>query len=197
MRFLIPILLILVSGAGFFMLVMPKYEEISNLRNEVAAYDKALENARTLENERDKLVTKYSSINTSDLTRLQKLLPDNIDNIRVILEIEKLARAYGMDLKNIRYDDKVEETEGEDKVVSAGSFAEDQNQEYGTWNMEFSTEGSYNNFLALTKDIERNLRLVDIVSVDFSSASSSSNTARNSSDAYNYTFKIKTYWLKK
>lgn len=196
MRFLIPILLILVSGAGFFMLVSPKYEEISNLRNEVAAYDKALANSRDLDNERDKLVTKYNSINTSDLSRLQKLLPDNIDNIRVILEIEKLARVYGMDLKNIRYDDKAEEENEEGKVVAAGTVSEDINQEYGTWNLEFSTEGSYNNFLALTKDIERNLRLVDIASVDFSSASSS-NTAKNSSDVYNYTFKIKTYWLKK
>ncbi len=56
---------------------------------------------------------------------------------------------------------------------------------------------SYNNFINFTKDMEKNLRLVDISSVEFSAAEGSSNSkSGNSNDVYKYNFKIKTYWLK-
>lgn len=195
MKFLIPIFLILISGAGFFVLVAPKYENISLLRTEVKAYKTALDNSEALERERNKLVTKYNNMNVSDLARLQKLLPDNIDNIRVILEIERLARVYGMSLKDIRYDDKAKEDESSN-VVEAGVVNTGQNQEYGSWNLEFATEGSYDSFISLLQDIEKNLRLVDVVSVNFSSAGAE-NAKQGSTDNYKYVFKIKTYWLKK
>lgn len=195
MKFLIPIFLILISGAGFFVLVAPKYENISLLRTEVQAYKTALDNSEALERERNKLVTKYNNMNVSDLARLQKLLPDNIDNIRVILEIERLARVYGMSLRDIRYDDKAKEDENSN-VVEAGVVNTEQNQEYGSWNLEFATEGSYDSFISLLQDIEKNLRLVDVVSVNFSSAGAE-NAKQGATDNYKYVFKIKTYWLKK
>lgn len=194
MKFLIPILLILISGAGFFILISPKYEDIKILQQEVNAYENALANSKVLDAERDKLVTKYNNINNSDLKRLEKMLPDNIDNIRVILEIERLAQNYGMSLTNIRYDDKQKENQ-EGDVIQAGQSNISLNEDYGVWNLEFTTEGSYNNFISLTKDIERNLRLVDITSVDFV-ASNATSSQKSGSDNYQYTFKIKTYWLK-
>ena len=38
-----------------------------------------------------------------DLIKLQKLLPDSIENIHLILEIEKMASPYGMVLKYVKY----------------------------------------------------------------------------------------------
>lgn len=188
-------MLIVIAGTGFFMLVSPKYEDIKLLQQEVNAYENALANSKVLDAERDKLVTKYNNINDSDLQRLEKMLPDNIDNIRVILEIERLVRAYGMSLTNIRYEDKQEEAQ-EGGVIEAGQKNASLNEDYGVWNLEFTTEGSYSNFIALTKDIERNLRLVDIASVDFN-ASNTAAASKSGTDNYQYTFKIKTYWLKK
>lgn len=193
MKFLIPILLIIISGTGFFMLVSPKYEEIKILKQEVDAYDNALANSKVLTDERDKLATKYNNINKSDLERLNKLLPDNIDNIRMILEIEKLALYYGMYLKDIKYDDKKENEENVE--VQAGVQNNNFNSEYGSWDLEFTTEGSYGNFISLLKDIEKNLRLVDIVSVDF--VSSDLSGSKKDSDNYKYIIKIRTYWLKR
>ncbi len=193
MKFLIPILLIIISGTGFFMLVSPKYEEIKILKQEVDAYDNALANSKVLTDERDKLATKYNNINKSDLERLNKLLPDNIDNIRMILEIEKLALYYDMYLKDIKYDDKKENEENVE--VQAGVQNNNFNSEYGSWDLEFTTEGSYGNFISLLKDIEKNLRLVDVVSVDF--VSSDLSGSKKDSDNYKYIIKIRTYWLKR
>ena len=83
---------------------MPGYKELSALKTQVSAYDQALNNSRSLEEERDKLTQKFNSISATDLDKIEKLVPDNVDNIRLILEIEKLASPYGMVLKDVHYE---------------------------------------------------------------------------------------------
>ncbi len=198
MRFIVPLLLIGISIAGFFILITPKYEEVVVLKAQVAAYDKALNNSKSLEDERDKLIKKSNDISKVNKEKIEKMLPDSIDNIRLILEIEELASVYGMYLKDVRYDDEKKAEEGKPEVVQAGAIDENINEDYGVWDLEFTTEGSYANFINFTRDIEKNLRLVDISSVQFSSLSApaSKSATVSTTDNYIYTFKIKTYWLK-
>lgn len=197
MRLLLPILLVLLSIAGFIFLITPKYNEVVELRKKVGAYDNALNNSKALEAERDKLVTKQNSISPENLEKIAKMLPEGIDNIRLILEIEKIASPYGMTLKDVKYEDPKKKTEkGAEEVIEAGVENEGLNEDYGVWDLEFSTEGSYQNFLNFTKDVERNLRLVDISSIQFSSTDVDSSKSGGGNDYYKYSFKVKTYWLK-
>lgn len=194
-RIILPIILIGIAVGTFLMFTSPIYREIPVLRAEVDSYDEALSNSKALENERDKLTSKYNSINKEDLSKLEKLLPDNIDNIRLILEIEKIASPYGMAIKEVKYN----EDEPETGAVIGGGTPGDQSARiamqrgYRVLNMEFSVTGTYEKFLNFTRDLERNLRIVDISAVTFSSEVDSKT---NPGGAYKYNFKIKTYWLK-
>lgn len=190
-RVLFPIILIFVAIAGFFGVVAPAYQDMSSLKSEVAAYDEALQNSRSLEEERDKLTQKFNSISSNDLDRIEKLVPDNVDNIRLILEIEKLASPYGMVLKDVHYEAVKEDKEDGAKQ---GGIAKTTNQEYGSWDLEFSTEGNYEDFTQFLKNLEQNLRIVDIASIQFSSGASDSKSGATKD--YKYKFKIRTYWLK-
>lgn len=193
LRFLMPIILIGISIALFFTFTNPLYKDIVLLREEVNNYNEALDNSKALENERDKLTQKYNAIRGENLDRLQKLLPEGVDNIRLVLEIEKLATPYGMVLKDVKYDaTQKDSTSTASEITSGQVVGQNLRKDYGIWNLEFSTEGTYNNFINFVKDIENNLRIVDIASVSFSS-NSNSNTL---SSIYKYNFKIKTYWLK-
>src|ERR1035437_1839059 len=98
-KYILPIILIGVAVAGFFILADPLYQGVSLKRTQIASYNEALNNSKALEAERDKLTQKYNSFDPDNLAKLQKLLPDNVDNIRLILEIEKIASPYGMVLK--------------------------------------------------------------------------------------------------
>lgn len=192
-KYIIPAILIGISTALFFTFTGPLYNDIKMLRGEVAAYNEALFNSKALENERDKLTQKYNAIGGENLERLEKFLPESVDNIRLILEIEKLAAPYGMVLKDVKYDASIKEKAAPAPgAIAGGAGLPSTRKDYGVWNLEFSTEGTYNNFMNFTKDIENNLRIVDIASVSFSSAGA----AGSPSDAYKYSFKIKTYWLK-
>ncbi len=190
-RFILPIIFIGISIGGFFMFTNPIYQELPVLRAELDSYNEALNNSKALENERDKLTSKFNSISKEDLEKLEKLLPDNIDNIRLILEIEKIASPYGMALKDVKYNAE-EPVEANAKQAGSGGKLET-NKDYKVLNMEFSVSGPYNNFINFTKDLESNLRIVDISSISFSSEVDSKT---NPGGSYKYNFKIKTYWLK-
>lgn len=191
-----PIILIGISVSLFFMFTNPLYEDISKLRAEVSSYNEALANSKALENERDKLTAKYNTINVDDLMKIEKLMPENVDNIRLILEIEKIATPYGMVLKNVKYNTADTNATPTPTIQSGASKVAP--KDYGIFDLEFSTSSTYNNFVNFTKDLESNLRIVDISSVSFASNVPSTGlvTKVNPSDNYTFNFKIKTYWLK-
>jgi Tfp pilus assembly protein PilO len=184
--------------AGFFMFTSPFYKEVSALKTQVSAYNEALDNSKSLEAERDKLTQKYNSLDKDSLIKLERLLPDSVDNIKLILEIEKLAIPYGMVLKDVKYDTTTkEETDSNLATRNTKNVTVQQdNKDYGAWDLEFSTQGSYFDFLNFVKDIEKNLRIVDIVSVQFASANDKGLSTSQPTNNYKYTFKIRTYWLK-
>lgn len=193
-RFILPIILITAAIAGFFILISPLYNDISLKKGQIASYDEALNNSKALEAERDKLTQKYNSFDPENLTKLQKLLPDNVDNIRLILEIEKIASPYGMVLKDVKYD----ATSKNDVLVpTTGQEIEKfSRKDYGIWDLEFSTQGTFINFINFIKELEKNLRIVDISSIQFSSSVTTLGLNPSLPEAYKYNFKIKTYWLK-
>ena len=197
-RFIMPIVLIGIALSVFFVFTDPFYNEVSTLRKDVASYNDALDNSKMLESERDKLTAKYNAINPDNLIKIAKLLPENVDNIRLILEIEQIALPYGMVLKDVKYN--IANPNLPVAGVQGGGVAKPTIKDYGIFDLEFSTSGSYNNFINFTKDLENNLRIVDISSIAFSSDTnlnpgSSSKTA-SPPEIYKYNFKIKTYWLK-
>ena len=199
-----PVILIGIAVTVFFVFTNPLYNDITAQRATAASYDEALSNSKALENERDVLTKKFNDINPDNLLRLQKLLPENIDNIRLILEIEKIASPYGMVLRDVKYSPTPAAAGvagNATSITPQGGGVPPPPTDYGVWDLEFSTEGTYANFLNFTRDLESNLRIVDISSVQFSSASTSNpRTAGTSIDptteVYKYGFKIKTYWLK-
>jgi hypothetical protein len=201
-RFIMPIILIGISISIFFLFANPIYNDISALKIQAASYNDALANSKALENERDKLTAKYNSINPDNLIKIQKLLPDNVDNIRLILEIEQIASPYGIVLKNIKYNvlDNTTSTGATTAVaaVQVGALATQTPQNYGTFDLEFSTSSTYDNFINFSKDLESNLRIVDISSISFTSNVSNPvvGVKTNQEEIYQYDFHIKTYWLK-
>ncbi|MCE9549092.1 hypothetical protein K8Q98_01700 [Candidatus Nomurabacteria bacterium] len=196
-RLITSVILIGLGIAGFLMFTQPFYHEISELKGQAAAYDEALNNSKALENERDKLTKKYNAIDATNLDKLAKLLPDNVDNIRLILEIEKVAAPYGMILRDVKYNPVNESSmqNTSSTVAQTGITSSRESPDYGSWDLEFSTEGNYEDFNNFIKALESNLRIVDISSIDFSSRSGSGINL-SSSEIYKYSFKIKTYWLK-
>lgn len=209
MRYIFLLIIIGASIGTFFMVVKPRYDNLQVIKSQVANYDTSLETAEQLQSSREELIAKYNSISKTDLDGVKTLLPDSVDNIRLIIQLDSLATKNGLStLRSVDY--KSDETSSSGTSGGAGAGApQSQNvvasaKPYGEFTISFQTAGQYKNFLAFLSDLEQNLRLVDITAIDFgasSGGSSSSGSTSGSGDsvANNLTYKVtlKTYWLKK
>ncbi len=187
MKFILPIILIVIAAGSFLVVTNPMYKSVGLLRQDMASYNEALANATALRSVRDRLNETYSSFSPSDLAKLEKMLPDTVDNIRLVLEINSIANQHQLSLKNIKYDVAQKDTDVANSRTKAPA------KPYKTFEIAFSTEGTYENFLLFLKDIEKNLRIIDISNISFSVVDSQSGTVP--AGVYRYDFKIKTYWL--
>lgn len=178
----------------FFVFINPYYVEVGELKDQENSYEEALTSSRELEKINRALQDRYQSISSNDVRKLGSLLPDFVNNVQVAIEIEQigLAAGRGMTLKNVKYEVPVAEAEGRAMTREQALAAR---KPYGVFELSFSTEGSYSNFVGFLKDLEQSLRLIDVESISFAStdALGASGAPR---DVYKYDFKVKTYWLK-
>jgi Tfp pilus assembly protein PilO len=173
----------------------------------VSTYNLALNNSAELQKTRDSLVDTYKNIKEEDRNRLEHFLPNTVNNIKFILEIERIASLHSMPIKNIKFDpQRVQDTKDATPLTNAPTNTNNtlitladplDLRPYGTFPVEFTTEGDYNTFVLLMKDIEHNLRLVDIKSVNFAVPVVDPKTGGGlNPNVYTYTLRIETYWLK-
>lgn len=182
------------------MVVNPLYGDVSKLRTEVATYNVALDNSKQLQETRDHLVDTYKHIKQEDRDRLEHFLPNTVNNIKFILEVERIANLHSMSIKDIKFAvEKPAQTVTTAGGTSTVITASDPSNAvpYGTFPIEFSTQGNYDTFVLFLKDLEHNLRLVDVKSVAFSiPVVTGKETVPVDPNIYTYSLKVETYWLK-
>ena len=190
MNFILPLILILTSVGIFFGYVDPNYKGtgslvetdlstygIKQLNDEYAKYDVALVNSTKVVQSRKTLTDKNNQITEADKAKLAKAVPDNIDNVKLVLEISSIADSRNLSLKNISIGGGVKTTD---------SIGPDSTP-YGTLTLKFSVNATYDNFINLMKDLEQNLRIIDITDVSFTSTDTG---------FYDFSVSLNTYWLK-
>jgi len=202
MKSFTPILFLIISIALFFVVVEPLRKSVSQLKTDITAYNIALGNSTYLQKTQDKLLEDYKNIKQEDKDRLERLLPNTVNNIKFILEVERLANQYSMPIKNIKFETPIVASvntglQNNTLIISSDSKF---SKPYGNFSIEFSTEGNYNSFTLFLKDLEHNLRLVDIKDISFSVppalAVGATIPPGYNPDIYNYALKVETYWLK-
>jgi Tfp pilus assembly protein PilO len=187
MNLITPLILIIISIGTFFVYIDPNYRgenlsngnlSVKNLQTELAKYEKALNDTTTIRKNRENLVQKMSQINPDNLSKLEKLLPDNVDNIKLVIDMNRIAQNHTLNLKNIKLDTGIK--------TDSDKLGQD-NSKYGTVGLSFSVSSSYGNFQNFLNDLEKSLRLVDITDLSVTA---------NDNGIYDFSVSLKTYWLK-
>lgn len=181
-RFLIPIILVIAAVGLFMLFTSPKYQEDKGLSVKVAAYNDALDKSKELKARRDELLAKRRAFNQDAVQKLEHVLPDNVDNIRLLIDINNIANRHQLVLQNLSLGDlnQGRTARNEGAVGPSGDPV-------GSVEVGFSVTSEYNNFLAFLVDLEHSLRIVDVQSLDFSKLDKNGVT--------NFNLTIKTYWL--
>jgi len=185
MRLLLPVLFLIIAGSIFFWYINPVYSAVQSLVAQESQYDQALSKARELQDVRDQLLARYNTFSQTDLDRLGKLVPDSIDNVRLTLDLDSMASKYGMRVRNVSIDTNNNTPAG--AGVQNGQQIGPSSQAYESVAISFSVSGSYTIFRQYLTDLEKSLRLGDVIGISFTP---------NDTGIYDFNVLLKTYWLK-
>ncbi len=183
-RFIFPLLLTLCAIGLFTLYTNPTYQGangITSLKVQMNAYDDALNKSQKLKEVRDALVSRRNALPDEQLQKLEKILPDNVDNIRLIIDINGVAAKHGLTLKNVQLGSVSDSTKTRSAVAVGASGSP-----VGSVELGFTVAAPYEDFLVFLNDLEHNLRIMNIEKINFSVAE----TALN-----DYQLTIRTYWL--
>ncbi len=178
---IIPILLILASIGIFFGYINPTYSgEVRALREEIRSYDAALRAAEAFREKEAQLLLERNGISDEGLERVENFLPDGVDNVQLILDLNALASRSGVSLSDFDIVESANtqqgaalELESEDAVDSL--------------DLSVSATGSYDAFKTFLKGTEWSLRPLDLISLEIQDSATG---------VYTYQMTFRIYWLR-
>ncbi|MBI5470044.1 type 4a pilus biogenesis protein PilO [Candidatus Kaiserbacteria bacterium] len=177
---------LVLAGSIFFFYTKPTYDSVQGTQEEIASYNAALDKATELQQLKQQLLARYNAFSPENIDRLQKLLPDHVDNVALILDFDSVAARYGLSLENVDVSTPASGAANQGVVGGGGT-------RYDSLTMKFSTAGTYNNFKDFLHGIEASLRVVDLVSLSLTEQNAVTPTGE---PVYRYDVILRTYWLK-
>jgi len=181
MRYLVPIIIITVAVGIFFTVSDPLYNGIKETRKEIVKLDEALARSKQILALRDSLLLKYNNILPQDLEKVEKLLPKTIDNVRLILEVSRIAIQNGVALQGVN-------VVGSSELGGETGILGPDEKLHGTIGLSFTLVGKYDAFRNFLGDLERSLHMVDVVSLGFNT--------QGAELINQYNVLVQSYWLK-
>jgi Tfp pilus assembly protein PilO len=195
------ILAIAVAGAVFFVYTRPAYSSVKALQARIGEYNAALDKARELQELKRSLLARYNTFSTEQLDRLTRMVPDHVDNVRLVLDLDNMATRYGMAVQNV----VISKAEVVDKAATVIGAIGEQKKKYDSLTLQFSTRGTYGNFALFVQDLEASLRIVelDAFSIDPDQDSNKPAAVEAGKEPpppqeplYRFNLSLRTYWLK-
>lgn len=181
-RFIVPLILVVAAIGLFALYTNGAYQADQALAAQVTSYDDALNKSQQLRALRDQLLAKRGTFAPDDVSKLERVLPDNVDNIRLIIDINSIAARHNLSLKDVSLGDVSGSSEARSSLA-VGTTGD----KVGSVTVGFTINAGYDNMLAFLEDLERSVRIVDVEKLAFKTQDKNGNS--------DYAFTIRTYWL--
>lgn len=205
------VIIIVVAVGIFFTHTDGEYKKVKDVLAVSSAYDQALADADELIRKRDQVITAYNNISVTDRQRLEDILPNNIDNVRLIIDVRTLVAKRGIAIKNVKTSaanlivgkDQPKTNSNAQYVAETGTDMSDPNIQSAkenpieSVNLSFSFTSDYDTFLNIIEDLQKSLRVMEIVKVSLVPAggASSSSDPKAETGKYDFAVEIKTFWI--
>jgi len=189
------ILSILFIGASimiFVLYVRPTYDGAKQNKAAVTQYDEALAKTREIQDLKSSLLSRYNLFSSANLDRLQKMLPDHVDNVRLVLDMDGIASKYNIRIQNVVVQEPGASTpENSGTILNGGAT---QNRPYQSLTLQFEVISTYDEFVLLLRDLETSLRVVDLTSLSVRPRTDLAGSSLNQ-PLYTFGVSLRTYWL--
>jgi len=148
-------------------------------------YNRALDHARKVEEKVKELEEARQSISVEERQKLDEFIPDRIDTVDFVVNINRIAARHGMILKGVKIEEKTTAIPTTARAIAQQGAAA--TSTIDSTGMKFSVSGPYNSLLGFLDNLAISLRVADVESVSFVSDEKGLNR---------YDIELKTYWVK-
>lgn len=206
--FLTPIILLIASGALLFTVTQGQYDEYKTLTAEVQQRVTTLETFKEYIVLRDKLldVSQKVSGNRKVDDRINKMVPETIDTIRLHMDLYGIAGFYNITLKDLTITVAAEDGQSVAVQQDSGDMSPSgmgaqvgitvQNRSVRkAYNIKFGFTSTYEKSIAFLQDLEKSLRIIDVTNFELTPSVVGATKERKTLQ-YNVTVGAKTYGLK-
>jgi hypothetical protein len=179
---ILPILLIIFAIGIFVGYINPVYtKSIMPLQTQVKQYKNTLLAAEDFNRKEAQLATERNAIPADAVARLLAFLPDGVDNIQLILDLNALASRTGVKLSdfNIKSSEDSGSGNGPSPLESGGATTDH-------IEITLRATGTYDAFRTFLSSVERSLRPLDLVQITITDSATG---------VYTYDMTYRIYWL--
>lgn len=181
---ILPTLALFIAIAVFFMYVNPTWTvSIAKTKAAIAQDDQALAAAKQYTAQQNTLATARAAIDPANLARVQTFLPDSVDNVGLILDLNALAARSGLSLTNIDVMTTDSGATTNQSGVAKGVVA----NPVGSVNLSLSALGTFSALQTFLSRIESSARILDVQDIVVKGSETG---------VYTYQMTLRLYWLR-
>ena len=181
-----PALALMLAVGIFFAYVNPTWTgPVKETKASIEGNNKALPAADEYVAKENELASARNNIDPANLARLEVFLPDSVDNVGLILDVNALAARSGLSLSNI--DVARSDLGAPREASSAGALPIARENPVGSIDLSLSAIGTYTALQSFLVGLEKSARLLDVRAI----LVKGSNTG-----VYNYQMTVRLYWLR-
>lgn len=184
---ILPTLALFIAISIFFAYVHPTWSgSIAETREKIALNDQALVAAAEYTTRQGELIAERDAIDPAMRDSLETFLPDSVDNVRLILDLNALAARSGLSIANIDVvmNDSSASADPATEALGALSAA---TSPVGSVNLSLSAVGTFSALQAFLNGIEKSARLLDVQDIVVKSSDTG---------VYSYQMILRLYWLR-
>lgn len=183
-------ILLLATIAVGFLYLKPEWEKFKNLRQETAELQDLNAEIDGLIENRDAIIQLINSISRNDLARIEIAMPQEPKASEFLVFLESLTLKNGFALKQLDLAGKATSPQTTAGQPRPGGIATPTKPAGAILEVPvvLSAAGPYDSLKRLLNDMEKNLRIIDIVQLSFQAPS------RSNDPTIEFSMKLKTYY---
>lgn len=178
---ILPIFALIVSAGIFFGYINPTWTvDIATTKSVIASDKEALTAAKEYVAKQNELASARNAIDPVNLESIEAFLPDSVDNVGLILNLNALAARSGLSLSNI------DVMTGATKTNSSGTAPVSGASPISSVDLSLSAVGTYSALQAFLTGVENSKRLLDVRDIVVKGSDTG---------VYRYQMTLRLYWL--
>lgn len=161
-KILVPIVLLICSVGLFFSYIKPTYDSLQEYKGIEARLTTVQDAFATFDRAKSNLSSQYAAMRQIDLRKLERMMPDRVDVVQTIIDVDTLAQTNGVHIKSFTLPQDAQPAM-EQAVQPDGSVAPAGKSTPRPFTVAAS--GSYSGFKKFLAGIESSLQLMDITTI--------------------------------